>query len=333
MISTEKVLVIAIDVSFFINQVKPLIMKLDVSHKSSTSIRSGCIIASNRTHSQSNKHAKAYRLQPYCTTDSCHDHEPSRRSVLIATSLFLGSALCVPLPSPATSEVASSPEITDRVYLDIGLCPEAARRDRTIGDKSILCQDPEILGRITIGLYGNLLPITVSNFLSLIKSGALVGTCFSKIVPGQYILAGKQGPKRAGFLEAPDTLVSNPESLSYGSFKLQHLRPGTLSLNLSKNEDDENIRLRPNYHNASFLITTGPGPAAELDGENIVFGKVENGLDVVSAISSVPTFQPAGNLKAYNAFASLIGDERADKARALWGKPLKAVVIMSSGVL
>jgi peptidyl-prolyl cis-trans isomerase B (cyclophilin B) len=65
-----------------------------------------------------------------------------------------------------------------------GLCPERLRQNRGIGDKSALCEEPQPLGRIVIGLYGNLVPITVSNFLRMVKAGAYTGTTFSKVFPG-----------------------------------------------------------------------------------------------------------------------------------------------------
>ena len=64
-----------------------------------------------------------------------------------------------------------------------------------------------------------------------------------------------------------------------------------------------------------------------LDGENIVFGRVVEGLDVISSIVAVPTFLPYGNGKAFNDLANFIGDDRASKTKAKWGRPLKAVVI------
>jgi peptidyl-prolyl cis-trans isomerase B (cyclophilin B) len=57
------------------------------------------------------------------------------------------------------------------------------------------------------------------------------------------------------------------------------------------------------------------------------------GLDVVAAITQVPLFTPNDNARAFSKFASLIGDERAAKTRAKWGKPLQAVVIVAAGVL
>jgi len=261
---------------------------------------------------------------------------------LVATDIPSQAASTPPFPSPSPSSQAVATtdlfSITDRVYLDIGMCPEAIRQNRTLGDKSVLCSDPVSLGRLNIGLYGDAAPGTVATFKTLISSGALNGTQFSKILPGQWLIAGKQGSKRQGFLEPPPEIQqgpSNPDLLNSSAFKLRHTRPGILSLNLSENEDEDGIRLRPGYKALSFIITAGPGAVA-LDGENIVFGQVEgggDGVDVVSAICSVPTFSPSQNMLNYNKFAMLLGDDRAEKVRKTWGRPLKAVVITGSGLL
>ena len=70
-----------------------------------------------------------------------------------------------------------------------------------------------------------------------------------------------------------------------------------------------------------------------LDGENIVFGVVEEGYDVLRDIVAVPIFAPNSNITAFNMLASTFGDERAARARKSWGKPLKAVVITGSGII
>ena len=148
------------------------------------------------------------------------------------------------------------------------------RSDRRLGDKSILCAVPEPLGKLVIGLYGNAAPATVANFKTLIQTQALAGSALSKIIPGQWITAGTQGSHRSGLLEPPPGLIRNTDVLSPSAFKLRHLRPGTVSLNLSQNEDDQNIKFSKGYLPLGFLITTGPAPAASLDEENIVFGTV-----------------------------------------------------------
>ncbi|KAL4541392.1 hypothetical protein Ndes2526B_g05923 [Nannochloris sp. 'desiccata'] len=268
----------------------------------------------------------------------------SRRRVTLLTGL----AATIPLLTLSQNDItfaaevatpAAAPQvqldaITDRVYLEFGLCPEGVRNDRRLGDKSILCSDPEALGRVVIGLYGNAAPGTVANFKTLITTQALNGTCLSKIIPGQWLVAGTQGPKRSGLLDPPAEITRNPDVLSSVAFKLDHRKPGTVSLNLSENEDDNSIKFSGSYRPLNFLIATGPAPAQSLDGENIVFGVTLEGLDVISSISRVPTFQPPkGNGKAFNDLAKFIGDERASKTSAKWGKPLKAVLITGSGVL
>lgn len=52
-----------------------------------------------------------------------------------------------------------------------------------------------------------------------------------------------------------------------------------------------------------------------LDGDNIVIGRVLEGLGTVAAVAAVPTFTPGERLQALNRVASLIGDDRAAKAR------------------
>lgn len=77
----------------------------------------------------------------------------------------------------------------------------------------------------------------------------------------------------------------------------------------------------------------GPGPVPSLDGQNVVFGTVLEGYNTVTAIASQPTFKPNERIQAVNQLASLIGDERAARVRAKYGKPLKSVVITDVGVL
>ena len=125
-------------------------------------------------------------------------------------------------------------------------------------------------------------------------------------------------------------LVLSPSS--FGG-PLRHSRPGTLSLALGANDDDDAVRIRPGYRAAEFLITTGPGPVPSLDGANIVFGGVEQGLaEVVGAVTARvrvlgATPGPFGDL------ARAIGDERVARVTAKYGRPLQLVVITKAGVL
>lgn len=241
------------------------------------------------------------------------------------------------LDAPSTSgREAVDTTITHLVALDVGIADRALKRaeDRTIGDKSIIPEAAPV-GRIVIGLYGNAVPRTVDNFLALVSSGNLVGTTFSRVLAGEYIQAGKQGQRRLGAVEVPAEVQANPEVSEASAFRLPHYRPGTVSLALGENDEEPTLRSRPDYKPVEFLITTGPGPVPRLDGANIVFGRVVEGMAVVGQVASVPVFgpSPVGNSLAFNSLASAIGDDRAATVRRKYGKPLKAVVILGSEVL
>lgn len=159
------------------------------------------------------------------------------------------------------------------------------------------------------------------------------GTVIQKILPGQYFTAGKQGRRDKGEVKPPSNLTRNTETIDSKAFLLEHSRPGVLSLCLSENDDDDDIKFASNYRNVEFLITTGPAPCPELDGRNIVFGTVLEGLDVVTTIASIPTYKPSERIRQFNDLAEFFGDERAQNARSIWNRPLKTVYISDCGEL
>ncbi|XP_010913825.3 peptidyl-prolyl cis-trans isomerase CYP28, chloroplastic [Elaeis guineensis] len=266
---------------------------------------------------------------------------PNRRSLLLLSSSSAAASL-LPLSAAADTDASalspapSSPlsaAVTERVYMDFSLCPSYFRSDRPLGSDLAACPDPEPLGRVVFGLYGKLLPQTVANFKAMCASAAYRGTLVHKVLQGQFFVAGRQGRREKGEVRPPLELARNMETVDPRAFQLKHLRPGTLSLCLSQNDDDEAIRLNPNYHNVEFLVTTGPGPCPQLDNENIVFGTVLEGLDVVTTIATIPTYKPAERIRQFNDFAEFIGDERAQIARTMWNRPLKTVYISDCGEL
>ncbi|XP_015893613.3 peptidyl-prolyl cis-trans isomerase CYP28, chloroplastic [Ziziphus jujuba] len=264
-----------------------------------------------------------------------HRTHLNRRSVLLSTSLSIATTTIPPFSS--ASPAPPDTTITDRVFMDFSLCPTYLRPDRTVSDDlSTLCTESLLLGRIVLGLYGHVVPLTVSNFKSMCitsnGSSSYKGTLVHKVFPGQFLLAGRQGDK-PGEVRRPSGLSRNTETVESKAFSLNHSRPGLLSLCLSENDDDDQIKLDPDYRNVEFLITTGPRPCPQLDFKNIVFGAVLEGLDVVTAIASIPTYRPAERIRQLNDLAGFFGDERAQNARATWNRPLKTVYISDCGEL
>ncbi|KAL6599164.1 hypothetical protein ACP70R_046028 [Stipagrostis hirtigluma subsp. patula] len=282
-----------------------------------------------------------------CFTPSKPNHNSTHKYIkppkIPKRSLFFlpASFLLLQTPSSFAIDDTSTPststidtKITDRIFMDFSVCPSYFRSDRTLGAELSSCPDSEPLGRVVFGLYGRLLPVTTANFKATCTSAAYRGTLVHKLLQGQFFAAGRQGSRRdKGEVQPPSGLVRNSETVDPKAFELRHERPGTLSLCLGQNDDDDDIKLNPDYHNVEFLVTTGPGPCPELDGQNIVFGTVLEGMDVITSIAAIPTYKPAERIRFFNYFAQLIGDERAQTARALWNLPLKTVYISDCGEL
>ncbi|KAL8127953.1 peptidyl-prolyl cis-trans isomerase CYP28, chloroplastic [Apium graveolens] len=253
-----------------------------------------------------------------------------RRTLLLTTPL-----LTLPTPlSSATTTPSPDTTITDRLFMDFSICPSFFQ-SRNLGSSLSQCEDTQLLGRVILGLYGNLVPITASNFKAMVTgtSGSCYkGTLVHKIFPGKFFMAGKQG-RNKGEVSPPVKMVRNVESVSAKAFELRHSKGGVLSLCLAENDDEDEVKLGNEYHNVEFLITTGPGPVPDLDSKNIVFGAVLEGLDVVTSIAAIPTYKPGERIRQYNELAEFFGDERAKNARAIWNKPLQTVYISDCGVL
>ena len=259
-----------------------------------------------------------------------------RKAAILGVGLFgscQSAGLLTKEPVQAVELSEEDLAITHRVYFDVGLCSTATNNEKTLGAKNIFCTEPLSLGRIELGLYGNLAKDTVQHFVEAVNLGVFNQTIVHKVLKGRYILAGKPGSRKFGEIEMPPADVisrTNQDLVSPKCFALKHVRPGTVSLFL-QDEKSAYKSERLNVANLEFAITTGPGPVPYLDEESLVFGTVTSGLDVIQELANVPTFQPNENLVAFNKVAALIGDDRAGNARDSWGKPRKAILFTQAG--
>ncbi len=125
-------------------------------------------------------------------------------------------------------------------------------------------------GTISLELYPNLAPITVDNFVSLVKSGFYDGLTFHRIIDGFMIQGGSPQGNSSGGLSQK---IKGEFEANGIKNELKHER-GVISMARAGND----------YNSAScqFFIVHKTYPS--LDGQYAAFGKVTNGIEVVDQI-------------------------------------------------
>lgn len=123
-------------------------------------------------------------------------------------------------------------------------------------------------------LYPDVAPITVDNFVSLIKQDFFAGIIFHRVISGFMIQGGD--PTGTGCGGSEKTIKG--EFLANGVVNnLKHER-GVLSM--ARTQD-------PNSASSQFFIMHEDAPY--LDGQYAAFGRITKGIEVVDEIANVET--------------------------------------------
>ena len=123
-------------------------------------------------------------------------------------------------------------------------------------------------------LYPEAAPITVENFVKLVKQGFYDGLIFHRVISGFMIQGGD--PQGTGMGGAKEKIKG--EFLANGvSNPIKHVR-GVISMARSQ---------LPNSASSQFFIMHQDSP--HLDGQYAAFGKVVEGIEAVDRIAAVKT--------------------------------------------
>lgn len=123
-------------------------------------------------------------------------------------------------------------------------------------------------------LYPDIAPITVENFVNLVKEGFYDGLTFHRIISGFMIQGGCPDGNGTG---GPGHTIKGEFSMNGVKNDLKHT-PGVLSMARS---------MAPDSAGSQFFIMHKTSP--HLDGQYAAFGQVIEGMDVVNKLAEVAT--------------------------------------------
>lgn len=153
-------------------------------------------------------------------------------------------------------------------------CCRENRKEDNIMANPIITITMDTGNEIKLELYPETAPITVENFVTLVKKGFYDGLTFHRIIPGFMIQGGDPDGNGTG---GPGYHIKGEFSSNGVKNDLKHTR-GVISMARAQNPDSAGSQFFIMHADASYL-----------DGQYAAFGKVIEGIEEVDRIAEIPT--------------------------------------------
>ncbi len=176
-----------------------------------------------------------------------------------------------PPPPPAGSSARGAPGSITPQHQMVPVIQPQAQIDPSKPDPLAVIETSK--GNITIRLFQQLAPKTVTAFMEMVSNGFYNGLTFHRVEPGFCIQGGCPNGTGGGFYRDPKT--QKPRFLQLEvSTSLSHNAPGVVAMARAPKN--------PNSSSCQFYITLSP--QQRLDHQYTIFGGVVDGMDVVRKI-------------------------------------------------
>eukprot|EP00889_Picochlorum_renovo_P006058 jgi/Picre1/33088/NNA_008414.t1 len=239
----------------------------------------------------------------------CHSITVSRRNHL-TQALVSVSVLLADVPIKYTAHAEQEISQQRRVFFDIAV-------------------DGKDFGRIEVELLGSKAKIAEQRFLDLVQGVQGVGYRRSKVAQllDTYITVGAL-PSLSYEANGRVLVTGGPNADALedelDQSNLKHDAAGLVSINVRPIK--KVLGQQPN--GTGFSITTNPSP--ELDGFNIIVGKVVGGMDIVEELRNLPRVKNNTSSPFFQA-GKKSGDKRANVAEMSFDRPFAKVIVKNCG--
>lgn len=224
-----------------------------------------------------------------------NDSSEDLKSILMRTALFTNRfEIAISLRDQVASKIAKLPKLELSMLQSLPDLARIGAEEAKLRQADKVSDLPRVElvtseGRLVIELYEDQYPETVGHFIYLVESGFYNNLVFHRVtknfLPFSIAQTGQMSLKDMGNGQqgwfAHDIKYNVVDEIPRDGAVRRHLR-GVVSLCIK--EDKEKAKRIPNSAGSQFMIILVPSPA--LDGNQVAFGRVIEGLDVIDRFSA-----------------------------------------------